>query len=324
MSRRYINQLKDNEKVSEVFLISDKQMRANKNGNYYLQFNLADKTGMISGRLWNVTDASFYNFQNGDYVQTEGSTQRYQGVLQFIAKSVTKVEPAAVDPTEFVRFQSLDVQKAQNRVKELLRSISHPSLQALADCFLIDDLYIDQFSRAPAGVKLHHAYPGGLLEHTLQMMELAVRVAELYPVLNRDLLLFGAFLHDAGKTRELALASEMYYTDEGQLLGHSYLGTEILNEKIREAEKLSGEPFDAETAMLLKHLLISHHGEYQNQAAKLPMTLEAQTLHFIDSLDSKMAEFQKYMLEDPNLGGSWTDYAKSIDRKLYKKGIAAK
>ncbi|MDR3182670.1 MAG: HD domain-containing protein [Planctomycetaceae bacterium] len=321
MSRRCISQLKDNEKVSEVFLVSDKQMRANKNGNYYLQFNLADKTGMISGRLWNVTDASFYNFQNGDYVQAEGATQRYQGILQFIAKTLTKVEAGSVDPAEFVRFQSIDVQKAQSRLKELLRSITQPALQALSECFLIDEAYIDQFSKAPAGVKLHHSYPGGLLEHSLQMMEVAVRISELYPILNRDLLLMGAFLHDAGKTRELAFGSEMFYTDEGQLLGHPYLGTEILNAKIAEAEKLLGEAFDAETAMLLKHLLISHHGEYNNQAAKLPMTLEAQTLHFLDSIDSKIAEYQKYMMEDPNLGGNWTDYQKAIDRKLYKKGI---
>ncbi|MDR3232964.1 MAG: HD domain-containing protein [Planctomycetaceae bacterium] len=321
MSKRYISQLKDNEKVSEVFLVSDKQMRTNKNGNYYLQFNLADKTGMICGRLWNVTDAAFYDFQNGDYVNAEGATQRYQGVLQFIAKNLTKIDPVSIDTAEFVRFQSIDVQKAQNRLKELLRTITHPALQVLAESFLIDDVYLDLFSKAPAGIKLHHAYPGGLLEHTLQMMEMSIRAAELYPVLNRDLLLMGAFLHDAGKTRELAFTSEMFYTDEGQMLGHSYLGTEILNTKIAEAEKLSGEVFDTETAMLLKHLLISHHGEYDNQAAKLPMTLEAQTLHFIDSIDSKIAEYQKYIMEDPNLGGHWTDYLKGIDRKLYKKGI---
>ncbi|GHT21497.1 hypothetical protein FACS189419_02490 [Planctomycetales bacterium] len=321
MSRRYINQFKDNEKVSEIFLVSDKQMRANKNGNYYLQFNLADRTGMISSRLWNITDGRFYDFENGDYIQVEGATQRYQGILQFITKKIEKVEPGSVDPTEFVRFQSIDVQKAQNRLKELLHTVTHPSLQALAECFVIDDVFIDLFSKTPAGVKLHHAYPGGLLEHTLQMMELAVKVAELYPVLNRDLLLMGTFLHDIGKTKELGMTNELFYTDEGQMLGHPYLGTEILSKKITEAETMTGEEFDPETAMLLKHMQISHHGEFINQSAKLPMTLEAQMLHFIDSIDSKITEFQKYMLEDPNLGANWTDYQKSIDRKLYKKGV---
>jgi 3'-5' exoribonuclease len=316
--RRYINQLKENEKISEIYAVSDKQLRPNKKGNLYLQFTLSDKTGSICGFIWSVTDAAAYNFESGDYIHAEGTTQRFQGTLQFIAKSLTKVDAGSVDQTDFVRMRLVDIPKAQNRLRELLRSITDPSLRNLADCFAIDDTFIAQFSRAPAGVKLHHAYPGGLLEHSLQMMETAVRVAELYPVLNRDLLLMGAFLHDIGKTRELAFGNEMYYTDSGQLLGHPFLGVEILNEKIAEAEKLAGEPFHEATAILLKHMLISHHGTYENQCTKLPMSLEAITLHFIDSIDSKIAEFRKYILDDPNAGSLWTNYIPAIERKLYK------
>ena len=316
--RRYINQLRENEKISEVYVVSEKQLRPNKKGNLYLQFNLSDKTGTICGFRWDVTDAIAYDFESGDYVQVEGTTQRFQGTLQLVAVRLTKVDAASVDPADFVRIQSVDVPKAQHRLRELLRTISNPSLRNLADCFSIDDTFIDLFSKTPAGIKLHHAYPGGLLEHSLQMMETAVRIADLYPVLNRDLLLTGAFLHDIGKTKELAFGNEMYYTDQGQLLGHSYLGLEILNEKIAEAEKLAGEPFNAETAMLLKHMLISHHGMYENQSAKLPMSLEAITLHFIDSIDSKISEFRKYILDDPNAGGLWTNYIPGIERKLYK------
>ena len=316
--RRYINQLKENEKISEIYVVSEKQLRPNKKGNLYLQFNLSDKTGTICGFIWSVTDASAYNFESGDYVQVEGTTQRFQGVLQLIAARLTKVSPDSVDPADFARVQSVDVPKAQNRLRELLRTITNPSLRNLADCFLIDDAFIDLFSKTPAGVKLHHAYPGGLLEHSLQMMETAVRIADLYPVLDRDILLLGAFLHDIGKTKELAFGNDMYYTDQGQLLGHSFLGVEILNEKIAEAETLAGEPFDAATAMLLKHMLISHHGSYENQCTKLPMSLEAITLHFIDSIDSKISEFRKYILDDPNSGSLWTNYIPGIERKLYK------
>jgi len=319
--RRYINQLKENEKISEIYVVSEKQLRPNKKGNLYLQFNLSDKTGTICGFRWDVTDASAYDFESGDYVRAEGTTQRFQGTLQFIAKSLTKVDAGSIDPAEFVRIQLVDIPKAQNRLRELLRSITDPSLRNLADCFSIDDAFIDLFSKTPAGVKLHHAYPGGLLEHSLQMMETATRIADLYPVLNRDLLLMGAFLHDIGKTKELAFGNEMYYTDQGQLLGHPFLGIEILNEKIAKAEELAGEPFNTETAILLKHMLISHHGSYENQCAKLPMSLEAITLHFIDSIDSKISEFQKYMLDDPNVGSLWTNYIPSIERKLYKGGV---
>jgi len=316
--RRYINQLKENEKISEIYAVSEKQLRPNKKGNLYLQFNLSDKTGSICGFIWTVTETSAYDFESGDYVRAEGTTQRFQGTLQFIAKSLTKVDAGSVDPTEFVRIQSVDIPKLQNRLRELLRSITNPSLRNLADCFLIDDAFIDLFSKTPAGIKLHHAYPGGLLEHSLQMMETAVRVADLYPVLDRDLLLIGAFLHDIGKTKELACGNEMYYTDQGQLLGHPFLGVEILNAKITETEQLAGEPFNPETAMLLQHMLISHHGSYENQCAKLPMSLEAITLHFIDSIDSKIAEFRKYILDDPNASSLWTNYIPAIERKLYK------
>jgi 3'-5' exoribonuclease len=316
--RRYINQLKENEKVSEIYAVSEKQLRPNKKGNLYLQFNLSDRTGSITGFIWDVTNVAVYDFESGDFVHVEGTTQRFQGTLQFIAKSLTKVAADSVDTTEFARLQLVDIPKAQNRLRELLRSITDPSLRNLADCIAIDEAFINQFSQTPAGVKLHHAYPGGLLEHSLQMMEIAVRIAELYPVLNRDLLLMGAFLHDIGKTRELAFGNEMYYTDQGQMLGHPFLGAEILNEKIAEAEKLAGEPFNPETATLLKHMLISHHGTYENQCTKLPMSLEAMTLHFIDSIDSKIAEFRKYILDDPNAGGLWTNYIPAIERKLYK------
>ena len=316
--RHYINQLKENEKISEVYTVSDKQLRPNKKGNLYLQFSLSDKTGSMCGFIWDVNDVSAFDFESGDYVRAEGTTQRFQGILQFIGRNLTKVDPTSVDPADFFRLQLVDVPKMQNRLRELLRSITDPCLRNLADCFSIDDEFIDQFSKAPAGVKLHHAYPGGLLEHSLQMMECAVRIAELYPMLNRDLLLMGAFLHDIGKTKELAIGNELYYTDTGQLLGHPFLGVEILNGKIAEAEKLAGEPFPAESAMLLKHLLISHHGTYENQCTKLPMTLEAVTLHFIDSIDSKIGEFRKYILDDPNVGGLWTNYLPAIERKLYK------
>ena len=318
MTRRYINQLRDNEKIEEIYRVSEKQLRPNKNGNLYLQFNLSDKTGMVGARLWNATEEMFYGFDNDDYLLIEGATQRFQGTLQMIVKKLTKVDAAEVNPEEFIRFNSVDVPKRKARLQEMLRSITHPDLRNLADCFVIDEEFMERFCKAPAGVKLHHAFPGGLLEHTTRMMESAAALAPLYPELNRDLLLLGVFLHDIGKTVELSYDNEMLYTDTGQMLGHPMLGVELLNEKIREAEKLAGEPFDPETAMLLKHFLISHHGLYENQSAKLPMTLEAMAIHFIDSLDSKIAEFQKYILDDPNLGGSWTNYIPGIERKLYK------
>lgn len=319
---RFINQLKDNEKVEEIYLISDKQLRTNKNGKFYMQFNISDKSGTMNCRFWDAGEELFYQFEEDEYVLVRGATQRFQGTLQFIASKLSKVEEQAlknINEADFRRANSVDVPQKKARLIELLRLIQQPELRNLADCFLIDETFLEQFCKTPAGVKLHHAYSGGLLEHTVQVMELAERMSKLYPELNGDLLLFGAFLHDIGKTRELSYDNGFLYTDGGQMLGHPFLGIEILNEKIIEAEKLMGEPFNPETATLLKHFLISHHGTYENQSAKLPMTLEAMTLHFLDSIDSKIAEFRKYIMTDPNFGARWTDYIPGIGRKLYKK-----
>ncbi|MDR1485417.1 MAG: HD domain-containing protein [Planctomycetaceae bacterium] len=321
MARLYINRIGENDKVEEIYRIYEKQLRPNKNGNLYLQFNLSDRTGVLSARYWNITVEQSEQFGNGDYVRVEGVSQKFQGAVQLIVRRMFRVEDSEVDINDFVRSGNVDIAVRRVRLRELLRTITNSDLHNLADCFLIDDEFMDKFCNAPAGVKLHHAYKGGLLEHTTQMMEAAVQIAILYPQLNRDLLLMGAFLHDIGKTVELSFGNEMHYTDAGQLLGHAMMGIEILGDKILEAERLSGEPFNPQVAMLLKHLLISHHGEYENQSAKLPMTLEAQTLHFIDSIDSKIAEYQKYINEDPNQGSAWTNYLPAIERKIYKEPI---
>lgn len=316
---KFINQLRDNDSVENIYLVAEKQLRLNRNGNQYLQFALCDKSGTLGGRLWNATEQKQFDFEDGDYILAEGSVQRFQGTLQFIARKLTKVDAANVNKEDYVRFISVDIPRLKERLKELLRTIGDPALLNLADCFLIDTEFLDRFARTPAGVKLHHAYPGGLLEHTVTMMEVVDRIAPLYPALDRDILLIGAFLHDVGKIEELTDGKEMLYTDMGQMLGHPFLGAGLLDAKIAESERLSGDAFSPEKAMLLKHMLISHHGTYENNAAKLPMTLEALALHFIDSLDSKLAEFGKYLFEDPNAGARWTNYIPAIERKLYKK-----
>ncbi|MDR3111287.1 MAG: HD domain-containing protein [Planctomycetaceae bacterium] len=318
MAHQYINQLRDTGQVDSIYVISDKQLRPNKNGNLYLQYIVRDKTGSMSGRLWNITDTAQCNVENGDYVRVVGAVQNFQGALQLITKKIIKVDPATVNEEDYVTASHINIPHLRSRLKELTRTINDHELLSLADCIILDEELMKQFCMTPAGVKLHHAYEGGLLEHTVTMMEVADRVASLYPILNRDMLLVGVFLHDIGKIREMTSGNEMVYTSQGQILGHPFLGVEILYEYIQKVEQLLGEPFDAEKAMLLKHLLISHHGSYENNAARLPMTLEAIALHYIDSLDSKIAEFSKYIADDPNVGASWTNYIPGIDRKLYK------
>jgi len=323
MSRLFVNLLKENEVVSEVYRIVDKSLRPNKNGVLYLQFSLTDRTGAVSGRLWNATEDLFRRFVDGDFVRCEGVVQRFQGNLQFIAKKLTKVDSSAVDVADFSNGKTVDSSALMKRLSELLHKIDDRRLLDLVDCFLTDDQFVERFSSAYAGVRLHHAYPGGLLEHTVTMLEIARFLGTLYQgTIDANVLTIGVFLHDIGKIVELSDdPSAPVYTNEGQALGHSLLGIELLNSKIAAVEEMTGEPFDPKTAFVLKHMILSHHGVAENGAAKVPMCLEAVALHYIDSLDAKLTEFKKYMDDDPNIDSPWSNYIPNIDRKLFKTTV---
>jgi 3'-5' exoribonuclease len=318
MGRRYVNQLQEKETVSEVFRASEKQLRPNRNGNLYLQVELSDRTGVIGARMWNATESLYRSFQNGDYVQIEGTTQLFQGAMQLIATRLVKLEPSEVNEDDFTPLAAVAVDKLVVRLGEILRGITSPHLQNLAECFLLDEPLMAKFARAPAGVKHHHAYHGGLLEHVINLMEVIVRLAPCYPQIDRDLLVMGAFLHDIGKVDELCYERELAYSDEGQLIGHLVMAVGLLEEKVREAEKLSGEPIPEETVLRLKHMLLSHHGEYEYGSPKLPMTLEAVALYCLDLLDAKVAAFGQQLRDDPNVDSPWTHYHPGLGRKLFK------
>ena len=318
MARRFISQLGHQETINDLFLATDKQLRPNRNGNLYLQVELRDRTGSIPTRVWNATESLYHSFENGDYVLVEGTTQIYQGGLQMIATQITRVPADEVDTADFQLLSNRDIDRLAARLSELLRGMQNMHLRNLAECFLLDQDLMSKFCRCPAGVKNHHAYTGGLLDHVVNLMEVIVRVIDRYPAVDRDLLLMGAFLHDLGKINELSYDRGFAYTDEGQLVGHLVMGVGILDAKVQEAEKLSGEPVPYETVLRLKHMIVSHHGEYEFGSPKLPMTLEAVALHQLDNLDAKIHSYQQQMRDDPNCETPWTMFNHQIGRKLYK------
>lgn len=318
MPRQFLNTLEDGEGVDEVYLLADKQLRANRNANLYLLANLRDKTAAVSGLMWNVTEDMVRHVAPGDFVRVRGKAQIYQGSLQIILTHIDRVSPEGMDPTEFHPSSRHDIGKLQERLKEILLGLEDPALRMLMECFLVDDALMQAFAQAPAGVKTHHAYHGGLLEHVVNIMETALRIADLYPAVNLDLLLCGVFLHDIGKIRELSYDGSFLYTDEGQLLGHMHIGNELLNEKIAEFTQQSGQEFPVDAARRLKHMVLSHHGSYEHGSSKLPMTPEAIALHHLDNLDAKIHEFARTIEEDPNADAHWTPFIQRLDRKLYK------
>jgi 3'-5' exoribonuclease len=317
MSRQFVQQMADGDTVEEVYLVVDKQVRANRNGNMYLQIELRDRSGSIGARLWNAAEPLVRSFESGDFLLVRGKVQLFQGALQMILSGIDRIETEKVELADFLPHTEQDISKLYERLCTLLRKLDNPHLRALAECFLMDHELMQGFCRAPAGVRNHHAYLGGLLEHVVALMESADRIAPLYPELNRDLLLMGVFLHDIGKVRELSYDRAFSYTDEGQLIGHLVIGVEMLGEQVRRVPDLTGEPFPTELLLRLKHLIVSHHVALEFGSPTLPMTPEAIALHYLDNLDAKVHSFTRDIREDRG-PTAWTPYSQATQRRLFK------
>jgi 3'-5' exoribonuclease len=316
--RRFVDQLRDGDPIDDVYLAADKQLRVNRKGNQFVQLMLRDRSGGISARMWNAGDAIFRSFENGDLVRADGKVQLFEGALQVILNHVERAEAdkEQIDLGDFLPRTEQDVVKLADRLRGYLTGLANPHLKALADEFLKDAAFARQFMACPAGVKLHHAFVGGLLEHTVTMMDIADRLLPFYPGVDRDLLLMGVFLHDAGKTRELTYARAFGYSDEGQLVGHIAIAVEMLTEK---AAKLA-EPVPRETLVRLKHMVLSHHGTHEFGSPKVPMTPEAMLLHEIDSLDTRMHMALREIKDDRAGPTAWTQYNPTLGRRFYKGG----
>ncbi len=317
MARHTIKSLTDGDVVEEVFVALDKQLRANRNGNFYLQMELRDRTGSIAARQWNATEAVFRTFEEGDFLFIKGKVQLFQGTLQMIVNSFEKISPDQVDLSEFLPHTEQDISKLYEKVRTFLRKMTNPHLRALAETFFMDEHLIQAFCRVPAGIRHHHAYIGGLIEHIASLMEGWDRLSTLYTAINSDLLFMGIFLHDIGKIRELVCEKTLSYSDEGQLIGHIVMGVEILNEKVARVPELTGEPFPQELLWRLKHMVLSHHGTYEFGSPRLPMTPEAVALHHLDNLDAKVHAFTKE-IEEAGKEAEWTPYNNLLQRRLYK------
>jgi 3'-5' exoribonuclease len=321
MARRFVQQLKDGETIDEIYLVSEKQLRANRNGNLYIQVELRDRTGAISGRLWNAGEQLFRAFEEGDFLLVKGKVQLFQGTLQIILSHMDRTDSAKVELADFLPHTEYDVSKLLEKLRGFLLKMSNPHLRGLAECFLMDESFVEVFCKVPAGVRNHHAYLGGLLEHVVQLLEVADRILPVYPEIDRDLLLTGIFLHDIGKVRELSYGRVFSYTDAGQLIGHLVIGVEMLNEKAAKVPDLTGEPFPPELLLRLKHMVVSHHGTYEFGSPKLPMTPEAVALHHLDNLDAKVHSFTRDIRDDRNQESSWTPYNQSLQRRLFKGSL---
>jgi 3'-5' exoribonuclease len=313
---QYVTSLKPGDVIDDVFVLSEKNLAQKKDGKNYLHLAFMDRTGTIKGVLWDNVDSAADQISVGDYVLVKGSVSEYRGMLQLVVRTALRHAPEHVEPGDFLPVTSRNIDAMFEKLVQITDTLKTPCLQQLFRLFWEDTELVRLFKAAPAAKKMHHAYIGGLLEHTLSMVILVDRIAGHYTGVDRDLLLAGAILHDIGKIREFEFSSHIDYTSEGRLLNHIVIGIQILDEKIKSIKN-----FPEEQSVLLKHLLVSHHGVREFGSPEPPKTIEAVLLNHIDEIDSKVKGIREFMAsEDP--GSAWTSFHKLLDRHFYmgKKG----
>jgi 3'-5' exoribonuclease len=319
---RRIADLRAGERLEDhVFRIAQKELRTATNGSLFIHAVLADSSGQLVARMWQASQEIYQSIPEGGLLHVRGRVDNYKGNRQIIIDGVRAVEPGAYNPADFLPATKLDVEALFEQVKELLRGIQNRDLLALVGKFVTDPEFVAGFKQAPAAVQMHHAYLGGLLEHTRNLLRLAQAVCPLYPQVSGDLLLAGIFLHDAGKVRELAYATNIEYTSEGQLLGHIVQGVLWIHDKCRELERDTGHLFPHDVEMALKHLILAHHGKYEFGSPRLPATAEAIMLHYLDNLDAKLAMVFEAIAEDVDPASEWTTYVRALESRVYKPNV---
>lgn len=312
MKKQFIQELKSGDTVDDLFVLSDKNLSQKRDGGQFYNITLTDKTGNIKGVIWDRVEFVTENIKSGDFVQVGGQVSEYRGHLQLIVREIKPRSVGSVDPSDFLPATDRDIDKMYLRLLDITASIENKFLKKLFDLFWQDTDISTRFKNAPAAKKMHHAYIGGLLEHTLSMAILMDRIVGHYKGIDRDLLLSGIILHDMGKIREFEYKTKIDYSDEGRLVSHIVIGVRMLDEKI---ERLDGFPTDL--AMQLRHMIISHHGTREFGSPEPPKTIEAVLLNYIDEIDSKINGIREFMAsEDPN--ENWTSYHRLLGRHFYK------
>ena len=303
---------RENREITAFFAAVSKQVRTGRDGGRYFALTLADRSGQIDGRMWEIDDAG--DFDSGDVVKVRGEVCRFNERLQIKVEKIRQATPDEYELSDFVPQSQRDIGEMWTELKDWVASFRDPDLKALLEAFLSDEEIARELREAPAAKSLHHAWMGGLLEHILSLMEMCELAARHYPEVNRDLLLTGVVLHDIGKLRELRWGTSFDYTMEGQLLGHITIGIGMIEQKI------AGIPnFPAAKRLLVEHLVLSHHGEYEYGSPKLPMTAEAVLLHYLDNLDAKMQTVRSELAraEAAGRGGDeLTDWVRALERPL--------
>ncbi len=308
---KFIRELKDGDKVFDIYLCKHKQPAVTKNGKPYENVILQDKTGTIDAKVWEPNNPGIEDFDKLNYIQVFGDVTSFQGSLQISIKRVRVCKEGEYNPENYLPMSAKNIDSMYNELLGIIQSIGNSYLKQLLESFFVkDEAFVKAFKKSSAAKTVHHGFVGGLLEHTLSVTKLCEYYCSAYRVLNRDLLLSAAMCHDIGKIREISPFPENDYTDEGQLLGHIVMGSQMVAER---AAKISGFPQGLLTE--IQHCILAHHGKYEFGSPKIPALIEALALNYADDTDAKLETF-KEILESNSENTGWLGYNRLFESNL--------
>jgi 3'-5' exoribonuclease len=312
MKTLFVADLKPGKEVTEFFVLRKQEIRDTVEGKRFLKLELGDRTGRIDGVVWDNADQIYESAQTGDVVKIKASVTTYREMPQLKVERLRKAKEEEIDLSDFLPASETDLDSLYDQFQKIALTVQNPHLRGLLELLLKDSSVTDKLKVAPGGKLWHHAYVGGLLEHTLRVVGICEKAASMYELVDRDLLITGALIHDIGKISSYSARGFFDYTDEGRLIGHIVTGDEMIDRKIQ----MIGD-FPSELALRLKHLVLSHQGQLEFASPVVPQTLEAIILHYADDLDAKADAFSHIIKTQKSKGKRWSDWVNLINRYIY-------
>lgn len=308
---KFINEFKEGDRVSDIYLCKHKASAVTKNGKAYENIVLQDKTGTIDAKVWDPNNPGICEFDALDYIEVMGDVNAFMGSLQVNVKRIRVCREGEYNPANYLPVSEKDNETMFQELLGLISGIENPYLKGLLESFFVEDqAFVKAFRYSSAAKAVHHGFVGGLLEHTLSVTKLCDYYCTAYPMLKRDLLLTAAMCHDIGKTKELSPFPNNDYTDDGQFLGHIVIGSQMVAEKAAQIPN-----FPHQLLIQLQHCILAHHGKYEYGSPKLPALMEAVALNYADDTDAKMETFKEIL--NNNAGNQdWLGFNRLFDSNL--------
>jgi 3'-5' exoribonuclease len=324
MRQLFLRDCQAGDLIEDVYVITNKQIAAGSNGKQYIKAFVADRSATVTARMWNATRDMFGAMPDSGFLRIRARVENYQNNLQVIIEQMWPAKDGTFEICDLVPQTTKNIGQMFERLTEILGSIQNRHLAALVSAYTDDERLMEQFRKAPAAQSFHHAFLGGLLEHTLNAVEVSDAVCPFYPGLNRDLVIAGVFLHDIAKTWELTYDCSFGYTDGGHLVGHIVKSALWVEEKRREAEATLGERIPQPLIDVIQHIILSHHGLTEFGSPKTPATPEALIVHALENLDAKLMMALSACRGEagPNGDANWTEYMKAFGGKMYRPDVA--